>query len=160
MAKRACGVPKLSTYLMSSGFKAASPRHRCQPTNSMGSPLCSTTLAASGSHQMLYSAAGVTFPSQHGAPAMITQAIAAMEPVRGLVRAMERFFRTRENGNIRAAKFGRVKRVARGLLNGDVSCNRGNRQHAHLGRTQGHDQSNGVVGSGVGINQEERFHAA
>src|SRR5260370_6956389 len=70
--------------------------------------------------------------------AVVSQAIAAMEPVRGLVRAMERFLRTRENGNIRAAKFGRVKRVARGLLNGDVSCNRGNRSEEHTSELQSH----------------------
>ncbi len=32
-----------------------------------------TMRAASGSTQMLYSAAGVTLPSQHGAPPMTTQ---------------------------------------------------------------------------------------
>jgi hypothetical protein len=29
-----------------------------------------------------------------------------------------------------------------------------------VGRAQRHDQSDGVIGSGVGVNQEERFHAA
>src|SRR5947208_7792806 len=73
MAKRAWGVAKLRTWLISSGFRAASPGQRCQPTNSTGSPLRSTIRAASGSHQMLYSAAGVTLPSQQGAPPMTTQ---------------------------------------------------------------------------------------
>jgi len=83
-----------------------------------------------------------------------------MEPVRTLVRAMERFFRAHENGNIRATKFRRTERVARGLLNGDVSGNGGNRQHAHLGRAKRHDQSHRVIRSRVGINQEKRFHGA
>src|SRR5207245_11060548 len=86
----ACGVLKVSTCLMSSGFNAASPRQRCQPTNSTGSPLRKTIRAASGSHQMLYSAAGVTLPSQHGAPPMITQrpTLEAMPGLRCKAKAM------------------------------------------------------------------------
>lgn len=91
---------------------------------------------------------------------MVSQAIASMEPVRALVRAIQRFFRAHEDRHIRAAKFGGIKRVPRGLLNGNVSRDGRNRQHAHLGRAKRHDQSDGVIGSGVGINQEERFHAA
>ena len=91
---------------------------------------------------------------------MVTQAIAAMEPVSALVRAIQGLLRAHENGNVRAAKFGGVECVARGLLNGYVSSDGGNRQHAYQGRAQRHDQGYGVVGSGVGINQEEWFHAA
>jgi len=72
-ANFATGVPKLRTCWMSDGFSTASPRHRCHPTSSMGRPLLTTMRAASGSHQMLYSAAGVTLPSQQGAPPMTTQ---------------------------------------------------------------------------------------
>jgi hypothetical protein len=35
----------------------------------------------------------------------------------------------------------------------------GNGLHFDLGRTQGHDQRNGVIGSGVGINEKGGFHA-
>lgn len=91
---------------------------------------------------------------------MIAQAIAAMEPVGALVQPVQRFLRAHENGNVRAAKLRGVERVARGLLNGNITSNRGNRQHAHLRRAQRHDQSHGVIGSGIGVNQEERFHAA
>jgi hypothetical protein len=91
---------------------------------------------------------------------MIAQAIAAMEPVRALVRAVQRFFRAHENGNVRAAEFSRVERIARGLLNGNIAGNRGYRYYAHPGRAQRHDQSHGVIGCGVSINQELRFHAA
>jgi len=91
---------------------------------------------------------------------VVAQAIAAVEPMSGLVRAVQGSCRAHEHGNLRAAEFRRVERIARGLLNGDVPCNRGNRQHADLRRAQRHDQSDGVIGSGVGINQEERFHAA
>ena len=58
---------------------------------------------------------------------MVSQAIAAMEPVRALVRAIQRFFRAHENVNVRAAKLRGVERVARGLLNGDVSSDGSNR---------------------------------
>src|SRR5437763_2586324 len=58
---------------MSLAVDTASPRQRCQPISSTGSPLRITILAASGSTQMLYSAAGVTLPSQHGAPPITTQ---------------------------------------------------------------------------------------
>ena len=91
---------------------------------------------------------------------MVAQAIASMEPVSALVFAIQRFFRAHKNRNIRAAEFGGIKRVARGLLSGNVSGDCCNRQHTHLGRAQRHDQGNGVIGSGVRINQEERFHAA
>jgi len=85
---------------------------------------------------------------------MVAQAIAAMEPVCALVRAMQGFFRAHEDRNVRAAKLRGVERIARGLLNGDVSGNCGNRQNTDLGRSQRHDQSHGVIGSGVGIDQE------
>ncbi len=62
-----------------------------------------------------------------------------MEPVGALVRAIQWFFRAHENGNVRGAEFRGVERVARGLLNGNVSGDGGNRQHAHPGRTQRHD---------------------
>lgn len=91
---------------------------------------------------------------------MVSQAIAAVEPVGGLVRSIQRFLRAHEHGNVRVAKFRRVQRIAGGLLNGDVSRDGGNRQHADLRRAQRHDQSDGVIGGGVGVNQEERFHSA
>ena len=91
---------------------------------------------------------------------MVSQTIVAMEPVRTLVRAIQRFFRAHENGNVRTAKFHGVESIACGLLNGNVSGNRGNGKNVHLGRATRHDQSHGIIGSGIGINQEKRFHAA
>ncbi len=90
--------------------------------------------------------------SARGRVAVIAQSIATVEPVRALVRAVHWFLRAHENGNVRAAEFRRVERIARGLLDGNISGNRRNRQDAHLGRAQRHDQSYGVIGSGVGIN--------
>ncbi len=91
---------------------------------------------------------------------VVAQAVAAMEPVRALVRTIQRFFRAHEHGNIGAAQLRGVERIAGGLLNSNVSRNRGNGDHAHRGGTQCHDQGHGVIGSSVGIDQEERFHAA
>ncbi len=92
--------------------------------------------------------------------AVVAQAIATMEPVGALVRTAQRFLRAHKDGNVRAAEFGRIECITRGLLNGHVSSDSGNSQDAHLGRAQRHDQSYGVIRSSVGINQEERFHAA
>ncbi len=85
---------------------------------------------------------------------MVSQAIAAMEPVRALVCAIQGLFRAHEDWHVRATKFRRVERIACGLLNGNISCNRGNRQNADSRRTEGHDQSHGVIGSSVGVDQE------
>ena len=51
----------------------AAPRHSSHPTISMGMPERKQMRAASGSHQMLYSAAGVTLPTVQAAPPMTTQ---------------------------------------------------------------------------------------
>ena len=80
--------------------------------------------------------------------------------VDALVRAIEGFFRTHENRYVSSTKFGRVERVACGLLDGNVTGHRSNRQHANLGRAKRHDQGHGVIGGGIGIDQEKRFHAA
>src|ERR1039458_5826143 len=72
MAKRASGVPMLSTCSISAESSTAASRQSCQPTSSMGRAERATIRAASGSTQMLYSAAGVTLPSQHGAPPITT----------------------------------------------------------------------------------------
>ena len=91
---------------------------------------------------------------------MVAQSIAAVKPVSALVRAVQRFFRSHENGNVRAAQFRGVKCIASGLLDGNVSSNGGDGQHTHAWGAERHDQSYGVIGSGVGVNQEEGFHAA
>lgn len=95
-----------------------------------------------------------------GGVPMVAQTVAAMEPVRGFVFAMQRLFRADENRNIRAAELRRVERIARGLLHSNVAGDGGNRQHANLLRAQRHDQSHGVVRGRIGINQEVPFHAA
>ena len=73
MAKRALLVPSASIAAISASFSTEAPRETCQPTISIGSAERKTARAASGSTQMLYSAAGVTLPSQQGAPPITTQ---------------------------------------------------------------------------------------
>ena len=73
MANFAFAVPSASIAAISSSCKTDAPRETCQPTISMLSFERKTARAASGSTQMLYSAAGVTLPSQQGAPPITTQ---------------------------------------------------------------------------------------
>ena len=70
---------------------------------------------------------------------VIPQAIFAMKPVRALMFAPQRLFRANENRDIRAAQLRGVQRISRGLPHAHVACNRRNRQHAGIGRTQRHD---------------------
>src|SRR6267143_238644 len=175
IANLATSVSKLRTCWMSDGFSNASPRQRCQPTSSMGRPLLTTMRAASGSHQMLYSAAGVTLPSQQGAPpmttkrlsfgnaagrgiAVIAQAIASVKPLCAYVRAIEGFFRAYEHRHVQSTKFRGIKRVTAGLMDIHVSRNGRDGQNLNLGRAQRHNQCNGVIGSCIGINQKWVFH--
>ena len=62
-----------SIAAISSSRNTEGPRETCQPIISIGSFERKTARAASGSTQMLYSAAGVTLPSQLGAPPITTQ---------------------------------------------------------------------------------------
>src|SRR6266853_649184 len=166
MAKRACGVPIFNTCLMSSGFNTASPRHRCQPTSSMGSPLRNTICAASGSTQMVYSAAGVTLPSQHGAPPMTTQrpTLAAIDGFFATARA--RFVSgasvtstTPGFASIASIMASTACHVPGGLLNSDVSGDRRDRDNADFRGAEGHDESDRIIGGGIGIDQEGAGHA-
>ena len=73
IAKSPFSVLKLYTCSISSSVRFASPLQSSHPTIVI-SGCCDwkTTSAASGSHQMLYSAAGVTFPTVLEAPPIIT----------------------------------------------------------------------------------------
>jgi hypothetical protein len=46
------------------------------------------------------------------------------------------------------------------LLHGDVAGNCRDRRHTNVPRSQRHDDRYGIIGSGVGIDQEWSFHAA
>ena len=73
MANFAFAVPSASIAAISSSFSTEAPRETCQPIISILSFERKTARAASGSTQMLYSAAGVTLPSHAGAPPITTQ---------------------------------------------------------------------------------------
>ena len=90
---------------------------------------------------------------------MVPQAVTAVEPVRAFVSANERLFRAHKDRNIRATKFRGVERIPGGLLHGNVAGNSGDCQHTNMRRAKRHDQRDSVVGSGIGINEEEGFHA-
>ncbi len=91
--------------------------------------------------------------------AVIAQAITTVKPGRAHVRALEWLLRASEHRDVRIAKLRGIERVARGLKDIDVSCHGGDGQDLNLGRVERHDQGNGIVGSGVSINQKRTIHA-
>jgi hypothetical protein len=44
-----------------------------------------------------------------------------------------------------------MERIASGLFHWNISGNRSDRDHSNIGSAQCHDDSHGVVGSGIGI---------
>ena len=180
MANLAFAVPIASIASISSSRNTDGPRETCQPIISILSFERNTARAASGSTQMLYSAAGVTLPSQQGAPPITTQrpmrsaslgsrlsasailvsgprvtrvrpgsacarrriastrmlalglalrgrifaiaeAVLAVEPMRVLMRAIERLVRAGEDGRVGLADLGGEQRVSGRLLEVDIA---------------------------------------
>ena len=91
---------------------------------------------------------------------MVSQAVTAVEPVSAFVSANERLFRAHKHRNIRATKLCSVERISGGLLHGNIAGDRGDCQHTNMRRAKRHDQRDSVIGSGIGIDEEEGFHAA
>jgi hypothetical protein len=60
--------------------------------------------------------------------------------------------------DLRPAKFNRIKRVTRGLLDVHIASHGSDRNHAHVGRAQNHDERDGVIGGNVGIDQKGTRH--
>src|SRR6202042_1208781 len=87
MANFALAVPSASIAAISSSRKTDGPRETCQPTISILSFERKTARAASGSTQILNSAAGVTLPSQQGAPPITTQRLTWLAIDGFLIRA-------------------------------------------------------------------------
>ena len=213
MANFAFAVPSASIAAISSSCNTDAPRETCQPTISILSFERKTARAASGSTQMLYSAAGVTLPSQQGAPPITTQrpirsaslgsrlsasatlvsgpsvtrvrpgsscesrrmastacfalrlalrrwkaaiadAVFAVEPVRMVVRAGERLVRSNKDGNVGIADLGGQERVLGRLLEADIAGDRGQPEHADARLGERHDDRDGVVGGGVGVDEK------
>ena len=213
MANLAFAVPSASIAAISSCCKTDAPRETCQPTISMLSFERKTARAASGSTQMLYSAAGVTLPSQQGAPPITTQrpirsasfgsrlsasamlvsgperhqseaglllreaqdrvdgmltlwlalrrgkaaiaeAVFAMEPMRVVMRAVERLVRAGEHGNVGIADLGGQQRVLGRLLEADIAGDRRQAENPDFRIGQRHHDRDRVVGGGVGVDEK------
>src|SRR5215475_9455645 len=80
-----------------------------------------------------------------------------MEPVGGLVRACERFSSAGVDGSVGVAELGDVESVACGLVDGNVACDGGDGADVDMGMTESHDESDGVVGGCVGVDEEWKF---
>jgi hypothetical protein len=61
--------------------------------------------------------------------------------------------------HIGSAQFGGIQGVAGRLRDGYVAGNNSDGTHVHVGRAQGHDQSDSVVGGGIGIDKNGPRHA-
>ena len=90
---------------------------------------------------------------------MFSQPIAAMKPGSTLIFAQQWFGGAGVNRDIGATEFNCVERVAGRLLNLDIAGYGGDRGDADVGSTKSHDESDGIVGGGVGINEECARHA-
>ncbi len=90
---------------------------------------------------------------------VVAEAVVAVKPGGVQVRARERLFGAGEDGNVRIAELGGVECVARGLVDVNVAGDRGDGEDFCLRRADGHDEGDGVVGGGVGVNEEVSFHA-
>ena len=90
---------------------------------------------------------------------VISEAIAAVKPGRILIGAEQRLVGAGVDRDVRSAEFDRVESVAGRLQDRDISGDGCDRHHANVGRTQRHDERDGVVGSCVGIDQEGARHA-
>src|SRR6202021_2979620 len=150
MANFALAVPIASIAAISSSRKTDGPRETCQPTISMLSFERKTARAASGSTQMLYSAAGVTLPSQQGAPPITThrptrsaslgsRLSASAILVSGPSVTKVRPGCSNEDGNIGVADLRGEQRVLGRLLEANVAGDRRQAEHADIGIGKRHD---------------------
>jgi len=89
---------------------------------------------------------------------MVAEAIFAVEPAGGGEFAEERTGGAGENRNIGAADFGGVEGVTYGLRERDVAGDDGDGGDANFARAEGHDESDSVVGGGVGVDEESARH--
>jgi len=89
---------------------------------------------------------------------VISQSVLAMKPLRGAEAAGERLFSALEYRRVRTAELSGVERIPSGLLDSDISGHGSNSNHTGVVRTQRHNQGDGVVGGGIGIDQEGTRH--
>ena len=91
---------------------------------------------------------------------MFSEAIAAMKPGCVLISAQEWLVGAGVDGHVCCAEFDGVESIAGRLRDGDISSDGRDCHDANAGRAQRHDERDGVVGSGVGIDQEGARHGA
>ena len=86
--------------------------------------------------------------------AAIAEAVFAMEPMRVVVRAVERLVRPGEDGHVGIADLGGQERVLGRLLEADIAGDRRQAEHPDVGLGERHDDRDGVVGGGVGVDEK------
>lgn len=89
---------------------------------------------------------------------MIAHAVAPMEPTSIFERPQQRSLRAAKDWHIRAAKLSRVQRIAASLLYPYVACYYRDGRHCYISSFERHDERDGVVGSGVCVDQEGSRH--
>jgi len=70
------------------------------------------------------------------------------------VRPQQRCGRADEDGNVDLGDLGGQQRVARRLFDADVAGDNRQAEHAHVGRGERHQDRDGVVRSGVGVDEQ------
>jgi hypothetical protein len=89
---------------------------------------------------------------------VVAEAVFAMEPLGGAEFAEQRSGGARENGNIGVADFSAIEGVVHPLGNGYITGDYCYGRYANRFGTKGHDQGYGVIGSGVGVDEEGARH--
>ena len=90
---------------------------------------------------------------------MISKPVASVKPGCILIRAHQRFCRTRVHRNTGSAKLSSVESIARGLLEIDVPGHHRDRGDLYVGRAQCHDQRHCIVGSRIRVDEKGATHA-
>lgn len=97
-------------------------------------------------------------PASWGRIIHVPEPVGAMKPASVCALAPQRTIRAGKHRNIGVAKFDSVQRVDDTLLEWNISTDHRDRRHAHQWIPQRHDQCDGIVGSGVGVDQESARH--
>ena len=84
----------------------------------------------------------------------IAEAVFAMEPMRVIMRAVERLVRAGEDGDVGIADLGGQQRVLGRLLEADIAGDGRQAEHPDVGLGERHDDRDGVVGGGVGVDEK------
>ena len=91
---------------------------------------------------------------------VIAESVAAVEPGCIFVDAEQRSPSAGIDGDICFAEFNRVQGVPGGLVDVHISGDRGDGGYADVGCAESHDEGDGVVGSGVSVDEERAQHVS